>query len=144
MKATAVTLFVLFATVAAGAVKPTVTLDGPVYIEPAQGFETYLAAAMTHKHVPAQFTDDKNAARYILRSSSQSHPESTGGKIARCLFAYCAGIEGNSTASVSLIDATTHTIVWSYEVRKGGAYNYQSRSEAVAKHLKHFLGGEGD
>ena len=114
-------------------------IDGPIYIEPAQGFETYLAAAMTNKHVPARFTTDKDAGRYILRSSSESQPESTGGKVVRCLFAYCAGIQGTSTASVSLIDAQTKEIVWSYEVRKSGAHNYQSRAEAVAKHLKHYL-----
>ena len=70
-------------------------------------------------------------------------PESTGSKVVRCLFAYCAGIEGTSTASVTLSDSLTNEVLYSYEVRKAGAHNYQSRAEAIAKHLKHWLEGTG-
>jgi hypothetical protein len=94
---------------------------------------------MTKKHVPVSFTEDKTQAKFILRSTSESQPESTGGKVVRCLFAYCAGINGTSTASVTLVDTATQQVLWSYAVRKEGAHNYQSRAEAVAKHLKHFL-----
>ena len=83
----------------------------PIYIEPAQGFDVYLSAAMTKKHVPARFTEDNAQARYVLRSTSESQPESTGSKVVRCLFAYCAGISGTSTASVNLVDTTTQEIV---------------------------------
>jgi hypothetical protein len=65
--------------------------------------------------------------------------ESTGSKVARCLFAYCAGIGGHQTATVQLIDTKTQEVALAYNVRKGGAANYQSSSEAVAKHLKKFV-----
>jgi hypothetical protein len=116
-------------------------VDGPIFIEPAQGFEVYLAAGMTKKQVPAHFTADK-AARYVLRSTSDAQLESTGGKLVRCVFLYCVGLNGTSTAGVTLVDTTTQEILWSYEVQKRGAHNYQSRAEAVAKHLKHFLEGK--
>ena len=59
------------------------------------------------------------------------------------LFAYCAGIEGSQTASVSLIDAKTKAVVWAYNVHKGGSSNFQSSAEACAKHLKNWLEHKG-
>src|SRR5260221_12803375 len=75
-----------------------------IYIAPQNGFETYLAGAFTKKSVPAQIVTAPEAADYILSPAPvQQKPETAGGKIARCLFAYCAAIEGWQTASVSLI-----------------------------------------
>jgi hypothetical protein len=85
------------------------------------------------------------AADYILSAAPvEQKPESTGGKVARCLFAYCAGIEGSQTASVTLVDAKTNAVVWAYNVRKGGSSNFQSSAEACAKHLKHWLEHTGN
>lgn len=59
-----------------------------VYVEPQQGFETYIAAAIEKKGVPIDVVTDKTRAVYILRSAPvEVKSESTGGKIARCLFA---------------------------------------------------------
>jgi hypothetical protein len=111
-----------------------------IYIAPQNGFETYLAGAFTKKSVPAQIVTAPEVADYILSPAPvQQKPETAGGKIARCLFAYCAGIEGSQTASVSLIDAKTKAIVWAYNVKKGGSSNFQSSAEACAKHLKNWL-----
>ena len=116
-----------------------------IYIAPSDGFESYLAAAFTKKHVPAQIVQDKEDVKYILSSPPvQQKPESTGGKIARCLFAYCAGIEGSQTASVNLTDTRTNVVVWAYNVRKQGSTNYQSSAEACAKHLKAWLEHTGN
>ena len=122
-------LFVLF--VASGTfaqlARPT------VYIEPQQGFETYLAAAMTKKSVPVDVVTDQTKATYVLRSA--------GGKIARCLFAYCAGIEDKGNVSVQLIESSSTKMLWAYSVNKqrGGSKNEQSMAEAIAKHFKEFL-----
>ena len=111
-----------------------------IYIAPQNGFESYLAGAFTKKNVPAQMVQTEEAADYILSPAPvQQKPESAGGKIARCLFAYCAGIEGSQTASVSLIDVKTKAVVWAYNVKKGGSSNFQSSAEACAKHLKNWL-----
>ncbi len=63
---------------------------GPtVYIEPQQGFETYIAAALTKKNVPVDAVTDANSATYILKSAPvEIQKESTGGKIARCARAH--------------------------------------------------------
>jgi hypothetical protein len=115
-----------------------------VYLEPQQGFETYLAAAIAKKGVPVDVVTDKTRAMYILRSAPvEVKSESTGGKIARCLFAYCAGIEDKGNVSVQLVEVNSTKMVWAYSVNKqrGGSKNQQSMAEAVAKHLKGFLSG---
>jgi hypothetical protein len=113
-----------------------------VFIEPQQGFETYLAAAVSKKNVPIDVVADQAKATYVLRAAPvEVKAESTGGKIARCLFAYCAGIEDKGNVSVQLIDANSTKTLWAYSVNKqrGGGKNSQSMAEAVAKHLKDFI-----
>jgi hypothetical protein len=115
-----------------------------IYIAPQNGYESYLAGAFTKKNVPAQIVQTGEASDYILKAAPvEQKPESTGGKIARCMFAYCAGIEGSQTASVTLVDTKTNTVVWAYNVKKGGSSNFQSSAEACAKHLKEWLEHRG-
>ena len=113
-----------------------------VYIEPQNGFETYLAAAMEKKNVPVDLVTDESKAVYVLKSAPvEIKQESTGGKIARCLFAYCAGIEDKGNVSVQLVETSSSKMLWAYSVnkQKGGSKNQQSMAEAVAKHFKEFL-----
>lgn len=113
-----------------------------VFIEPQNGFETYVAAAMTKKNVPADVVTDRSKAMYILKAAPvEIKQESTGGKIARCLFAYCAGIEDKGSVSVQLIETNSSKMLWAYSVNKqrGGSKNQQSMAEAVAKHLRDYL-----
>ncbi len=116
-----------------------------IYIAPAEGFESYLAAGITKKHVPAQIVTDEKEADYILKPTPvDQKTESTGSKITRCLFIYCAGIEGSNTVSVQLVDRKTSTAVWAYNVHKSGHKNFQSSAEACAKHLKNWLQHTGN
>ncbi|HZR65180.1 MAG TPA: hypothetical protein VFA85_08540 [Terriglobales bacterium] len=113
-----------------------------MYIEPQNGFETYLAAAMAKKEVPVDVVTDPTKATCVLKAAPvEIKQESTGGKIARCLFAYCAGIEDKGSVSVQLIESSSSKMLWAYSVNKqrGGGKNQQSMAEAVAKHFKEFL-----
>jgi hypothetical protein len=52
-----------------------------VYIEPQQGFETYLAAAISKKNVPVDVVTDQTKANYVLKAAPvEIKTESTGGK----------------------------------------------------------------
>jgi hypothetical protein len=137
MNKIAATLILFFASLSfSQTAKPT------VYLEPQQGFETYIAAAIAKKGVPVDVVTEKDRAIYILRSAPvEVKSESTGGKIARCLFAYCAGIEDKGNVSVQLIEVGSTKMVWAYSVNKqrGGSKNEQSMAEAIAKHFKEFL-----
>ena len=113
-----------------------------VYIEPEQGFEIYIAAAIAKKGVPVDIVTDQTKATYFLNSTPvEVKVESTGSKIARCWFISCAGIEDKGNVSVQLIDSSSTRLIWAYSVNKqrGGSKNQQSMAEAVAKHLKEFL-----
>jgi len=136
MKNTAILLVLLISSLSLAQSRPT------VYLEPQQGFETYIAAAIQKKGVPVDVVSDKGKAVYILRSAPvEVKSESTGGKIARCLFAYCAGIEDKGNVSVQLIEVGSTKMVWAYSVNKqrGGSKNQQSMAEAIAKHFKESL-----
>lgn len=122
----------------AQAIRPT------VYIEPQNGFETYVAAAIRKKQVPIDVVTDPARATFKLKAAPvEIKQESTGGKIARCMFAYCIGIEDKGNVSVQLIEAGSSKMLWAYSVNKqrGGSKNQQSMAEAVAKHFKDFLAG---
>lgn len=108
-----------------------------LYVTPTEdNFEVYIAAAMTKKKVPVTVTKNKEEADFILTTTGvEIQKQSTGSKIARCLFMYCGGIEDRGSTSVEVTQG--ETVVWSYSVNKGrGQKNRQSLAEAIAKHFK--------
>lgn len=128
--------YIFTITAAAQITRPT------VYLEPQNGFESYLAAAISKKHVPLDIVTDRTKATYELKASPiEKKSESATGKVLRCLFAYCIGIEDMGNVSVELIDVGSSNILWAYSVNKqaSGSKNKQSMAEATAKHLKEFL-----
>jgi hypothetical protein len=114
--------------------------DAPkIYVQADTNFTTSLTAALMKKGVPVTIIEDKVGADYVLESATvNSKEESTGGKIARCLFMDCIGMNGFSEVSVKLVRTSDSAVVWAYQVRKGasGPVAIQSLSEAIAKHLK--------
>jgi hypothetical protein len=142
-----VVLLCTFALPALAARKASPTEPVPVFVDSHDGFSPYIGAAFQKKGTPATVVMDKAKALFVLQASAVStHQESGAGKVARCLFASCAGIADTSTVSVELIDAKTTAVDWSYTVHKqrGGGYNQQSMAEAIAKHLKNHLEGTGN
>jgi hypothetical protein len=110
-----------------------------VFIKGDPNFSVALSAALQKKDVPVTVVLGEKDADYILQSSAVASQEESGvSKLARCAFAYCAGIGGASNVSVQLISVKDNSVVWAYQVRKGnaGPKGIQSLSEAVAKHLK--------
>jgi hypothetical protein len=107
-----------------------------IFITPADGFEVYLSAAIHKKQVPVTIVTSEEGAALVLNTAAvEIQQQSTGSKVARCLFAYCAGIEDRGLTSVQLLKG--NTVAWSYSVNKGrGQKNRQSLAEAIAKHLK--------
>ena len=110
-----------------------------IFIAADSGFQTALTAAMLKKQVPMTVTTDQEKADYVLQAAPvDSKDESGAGKVARCLFLDCIGMNGYSEVSVRLLKKKDSSIVWAYQVRKGnsGPLGVQSLSEAIAKHLK--------
>ncbi len=116
---------------------PALAQQRSIYVTPDNGFETDIIAGLQKKSVPVTIVTDHTAADYTLTANAVTiHQESTGSKITRCLFAYCAGIADSGNVSVQLVDNKTKAIVWGYNVTKQtGQKNRQSMAEAIAKHL---------
>jgi len=109
-----------------------------IYIDANDDFKTYVAAAFTKKKVPADLVLDKEKAQYVLTPSEVAvEKQTTGSKITRCLFLYCAGVEDRAHVSVQLVEVSTSKVAWAYSVNKGrGQKNQQSMAESIAEHLK--------
>ncbi len=125
--------------IAAASVSTIAQAPVTIFVDADGGFSSAMAAAFLKKKVPATVVADKDHAEYVLRAAPvYSKDESGAGKVARCLFLDCAGMNGFSTVSVELIKKDDSSIVWAYQVRKAnsGPVAIQSLSEAVAKHLK--------
>lgn len=129
---TCVLLCVLFcASVASAQERPTLFVTPTV-----DNFEVYLSAAIMKKQVPVVVVTKEDGAALVLKASAVDvQKQSAGSKFARCMFAYCAGIEDSGSTTVQLVKSDT--IAWSYSVNKGrGKKNRQALAEAIAKHLK--------
>ena len=127
-----------------------------IYIEPIDGYETYLAAALLKKQVPLVVVTDKSKADYIIQSTvnhdvplqpstvvtnttnvntGQNDPFTEGMKLG----ARHAGVGESVTSSISVIDPKTSQVVFAYSVGKSRKNLLQSTAEACAKHLKEYI-----
>jgi hypothetical protein len=101
-----------------------------LFIQPMDGFETYLAAAILKKKVPVVVVDEAAKADFIVVGSS--HIDKAGW--AKTIF---VSPSPHAEASISIKDAHTGTMVFAYNVDKLNAVRgNQSTAEACAKHLK--------
>jgi hypothetical protein len=110
-----------------------------IFIDADSTFAPSITAAMIRKHVPVSIVIDPEHAEYVLKAAPvMSKDESGAGKVARCLFLDCAGMNGFSAVSVQLVRTKDSSVVWAYQVRKAmsGPAGLQSLSEAIAKHCK--------
>jgi len=128
-----VLLFLIFAfTTTVFAQFPQLKSGSTVYIEPTGGYETYLAAALAKKQVPLIVVVDKKKADYIIAISQQS-PTQPLVVLNQNPWA------GSTSMSISVIDAKSSQIVYSYTVSMRGNDRTQSATESCAKHVKEFI-----
>lgn len=106
-----------------------------VWIDPANPYANYLEAAVLKKHTPVTFTTKKKSAQYIASLSEQSKK----GSVVKAIFFGAAAGAGQNNMSLSVSDAKTGDVVFSYTCQKGRQKNYQSTAECLAKHWAHFL-----
>jgi uncharacterized protein YfaP (DUF2135 family) len=137
---------------------PQIKSGATVYIEPMDGYETYLAAAIAKKNVPLVVVADKGKADYFITSSvSQKAPVQPAVVINDSINNVNNGSNntqnagsqggfprprsfGQTSASISVIDSHSSQIVFAYSVGKRANTNQlQSTAEACAKHLKEFI-----
>ena len=88
----------------------------------------FLQAATQKKGAPVQFTTDKTKAQYI---ASLSETDIKGTALHGF---YGIGHPDMVNLVLSVVDAKTETIVYSYTCKKAGVKGQQSAAECLAKH----------
>lgn len=130
-----------------------------IFVQPQNGFESFVSAAIVKKHVPAVVTQNRDQAQFVLvvlTSAVDSKDVSTLATVAAVLHGISTTQEQQDAhnesvarqgaqrptatiATAQLVDPKTQVVAWAYSVRKASAGAYQSTAEAIAKHLKEFL-----
>jgi len=150
--------------VSAFAQTPVIHSGSAVYIEPMDGYETYLAAAFAKKHTPLIVVMDKAKADFII-TSTVAHKDLSGGQPAVVVNnttnigndspgnamqnamqqGYAAGQAkmrafGETDASIAVVDAKSSQVVFADSTYQRGAADQKTRTaERCAKHLKEFI-----
>jgi hypothetical protein len=129
---------------------PQLKSGSTVYIEPMDGYETYLSAAILKKHVPLVVVTDKEKAEYTITSSVSQLAPNTPAVVINNTNGDNNGSPhsgfptprnfGRTNASISVIDNHSSQVAFAYAVGKSRDTNQlQSTAEACAKHLKEFI-----
>ena len=149
-----------FSTIAL-AQSPQIKSGSTVYIEPMDGYETYLAAAFTKKHVPLIVVADRDKADYIVHCTvnhidmnspgsnitvnnnlNNGDNDTPGQSIERAMQrGYAEGAAerkalGETTVGMAIADSNSSHIVFSYAAEGMGRKQLSNTAEDCAKHLK--------
>jgi hypothetical protein len=108
-----------------------------VFIEPMDGFENYLAAALQKKKVQLTIVTNREAADFVITGSSQ-HEKAGWAKVA-----FQRSIHSDDEASISVVNTQSSAVVFAYAVnKKNTLHGQQTTAEACAKHLQAHIEGK--
>jgi hypothetical protein len=91
-----------------------------LFIEPMNGFENYLTAAIQAKKVPVTIVLDKSQADYIVTGSWR---ESNGGTTGNGSILAPLKQRINNSASVSIVDPKTTAVVFAYSANRSETHD---------------------
>jgi hypothetical protein len=115
----------------------TIRPGAKVFIEPMNGFENYLEAAIQKKQVPITVVTDREKADFILTGNN----EHKGAGWAKMVF--MGNIHSDEQASISVISVKSSAVLFSYAVdKKNTLHGQQTSAEACAKHLRQHIEGK--
>ena len=104
-------------------------------MQAADGFDTYLIAALQKKKVPVTVTEQRENADFELTGVSEHQKPGWAKTLA------LGQIHSDDQASVKLVDLKTGDVVFAYSVnKKNTLHGTQTAAEACAKHLKQTVG----
>jgi Mannitol repressor len=118
-------------------VSTKITPGSRVFITPMDGFENYMAAAISKKKVPLVTVADKEHADYVITGTSVDK------KAGWAKIVFMGKVHSDNAASVNMVDVKTGAIVFAYAVdKKSTMHGQQTTAEACAKHLKGHIEGK--
>lgn len=125
------------ATVPSGPVSTKITSGARVYVEPMDGFGTYLVAAIQKKKVQLIPVANVEQADYVISGTSEEK------KAGWAKIVFAGNIHSDDSASVSMADRRTGAIMFAYAVnKKSTLHGNQTTAEACAKHLEAHIQGK--
>jgi len=108
-----------------------------VYIEPMNGFENYLAAALLKKKVNLIVVANRDQAQYVIAGTADQK------KAGWAKMAFTGNIHSDDAASVTMSDRRSGAVVFAYAVdKKNTVHGQQTTAEACAKHLEEQIKSE--
>jgi len=108
-----------------------------VYIEPMNGFENYLTAALLKKKVQLVVVANGDQAQYVISGTSDEK------KAGWAKMAFTGQIHSDNAASVTMSDWRSGAVVFAYAVdKKNTMHGQQTTAEACAKHLEEKIKSE--
>jgi hypothetical protein len=111
--------------------------DSRIYIAPMDGFDLYLAAALSKTRVPLVVVGEESKAEYEVTGASESEQASW----ARVIFLAQTG--SREQVGIKVVNLKTGAIAFGYAVDKRSSIRgKQSVAEACAKHLKSVIGAD--
>ncbi len=131
--AASILIFVLLAPVVVfGQPNKIIPRGAKIYIQPNQGFEAYLMAALLKKKTPVTIVTLPDKADFIMTSAFKQ-----GAKPGIPEIVLLGKTKANQDAGVSVKNLKTGTVCFTYSVHKyNAAHGLESTAEAIAKHLK--------
>jgi hypothetical protein len=115
----------------------TIPTNSTVFIEPMNGFETYLSAALAKKKVPLVVVTNKEKADFLITGASDTK------KAGWAKIVFMGDLHSDEEASVAMVNNKTSTVVFAYAVnKKNTLHGQQTSAEACAKHLKGRIEGK--
>jgi hypothetical protein len=109
----------------------TIPRNSRIYIEPMDGFETYLAAALRKKEVPLVMVTQPDLADFVV---SGTHEKKKAGW-AKTIF--LGDSRSSASASMQVVNVRTHVVVYADSSDRGSANRGErSTAEKLAKYLK--------
>jgi hypothetical protein len=141
MKQLTAIMVLILSMVGAAYAQHSVSLNLPagstVYIEPMDGFENYLAAALQKKKVQVTLVAARESADFVIKGSAQ-HEKAGWAKVA-----FQGSIHSDDEASISVVNSKTKAVVFAYAVnKKNTLHGEQTTAEACAKHLQAHIEGK--
>lgn len=119
------------------AVSTRIAGGATVYIEPMNGFENYLTAALLKKKVDLTVVTNRDQAQYVIAGTADQK------KAGWAKMAFTGNIHSDDAASVTMSDRRTGAVVFAYAVdKKNTMHGQQTTAEACAKHLEEKIKSE--
>jgi hypothetical protein len=106
-----------------------------IYVQPMDGFGSYIVAAINKKKVQVTIVADQQKADFEIGGNAESQ------KAGWAKILLSGSNQSHEEASINVTNIKTSEIVFAYNVNKGNATRgKQSAAEACAKHLKDVVG----